>query len=82
MPGSLGRVGVTRAAVSPERLGASAVCATTASTEAAALRLPFGHMDEMARCIDPTTDPVSAACKLGCTPAQVGPCACCQGLTC
>ncbi|MGW9025946.1 hypothetical protein ACWGQ5_17420 [Streptomyces sp. NPDC055722] len=36
----------------------------------------------MPRRIDPTTDPASAALMLGCTPAQIGPCARCQGLTC
>ncbi|MGW2938277.1 hypothetical protein ACWDA7_42345 [Streptomyces sp. NPDC001156] len=39
-------------------------------------------MDEVPRRIDPTTDRVSAALLLGCTPAQIGPRARCQGLTC
>ncbi|MGW2940074.1 hypothetical protein ACWDA7_52575 [Streptomyces sp. NPDC001156] len=39
-------------------------------------------MNEVPRRIDPTTDRVSAAIMLGCTPAQVGPGARCQGLTC
>jgi hypothetical protein len=39
-------------------------------------------MDEVPRRIDPATDRVSAAIMLGCSPAQVGPCSRCQGLTC
>ncbi|MFF3878988.1 hypothetical protein [Streptomyces sp. NPDC001978] len=39
-------------------------------------------MDEVPRRIAPTTDRVSAALMLGCLPAQIGPCARCQGLTC
>ncbi|MEV5478512.1 hypothetical protein AB0L66_40255 [Streptomyces sp. NPDC052207] len=38
-------------------------------------------MDEAPRRIDPTTDRVSAALVLGCSPEQIGPCTCCQGLT-
>ncbi|KUJ39922.1 hypothetical protein AB0N87_23185 [Streptomyces sp. NPDC093228] len=39
-------------------------------------------MDEAPRRIDPTTDRVSAALVLGCSPEQIGPCTRCQGLTC
>lgn len=41
----------------------------------------FGHMDEMPQRIDPRTDRATAALLLGCTPAEVGYCPRCQGLT-
>jgi hypothetical protein len=50
--------------------------------ELASRDVTSGRMNEVPRRIDPATDRTSAALMLGCSPAQVGPCARCQGLTC